>query len=91
MARKPADLSGIVQPKGKATSGTAYPGDEGKADAPARYTYEKPGRRSDALHIRVTPDERARFEKIRDATGAPLTQIVIWALEALERDMAREE
>jgi len=103
-AKKPGDLSGIIAPKGKATSGNSYPGDDDKGtaktprtrkpstrskakNAPGKYQYQPRERRSDSLTLRLAPSERELLESLAERTGAPLTQVVIWGLEALERDM----
>ena len=103
MTRKPGDLSGIIASKGKATSATTYPGDDRakpkpsraprKATgskpkaAPERYKYEAPERRSESLTMRLAPSERERLEALAERTGAPLTQVIVWGIEALEREM----
>lgn len=99
MTKKPGDLSGIIAPKGKATSETTYPGDDAKpkrpprktgagsqGKAPAKYQYAKE-RRSDSLTLRLAPSERERLEALAERTGAPLTQVVVWGLEALENEI----
>lgn len=104
MTRKAADLSGIIAKKGEAKSDNAYIGDKPKRTAKkpvktnaqtgvqtdSRYKFEKPPRRSDSLNIRITPEERARIEAICERTGAPITQVLMWGLEALERELEGE-
>lgn len=100
MTRKPSDMSGIIAKKGEATSATTYPGDQPKTagtprkatgskpkTAPERYKYEAPERRSDSLTMRLAPSERKRLQALAERTGAPLTQVIVWGIEALEREM----
>lgn len=74
MSKAPSDLSGILAPKGKATSATNYPGDEpaGKPAAKARVkTPVKSPVRTSAksdipAHLRITkPERRADALNIR--------------------------
>jgi len=104
MTKKPGDLSDIIAPKGKATSGNSYPGDDDKtaakpkrtrstatgkpkASTPGKYQYQPRERRSDSLTLRLAPSERELLESLAERTGAPLTKVVIWGLEALEKEM----
>lgn len=103
MSKKPSDMSNIIAPKGQAKAGTEYPGDEkapakprrtrtiatGKPDAstPGKYQYQPRERRSDSLTLRLAPSERTQLEDLAKRTGAPLTQVVIWGLDALEREI----
>ena len=58
-----------------------------KKGAPDRYQYQPRPRRSDSLTIRLSPEERELLESLAERTGAPLTQVVIWGLEALRENM----
>lgn len=83
MSKKSADLSGILAPKGQATSAASYPGDEPQAaktrvKTPAKASVRKPAQLDIPVHLRIEKPEPRR-----DALNIRITATERERIEAL--------